>query len=351
MILSRLLGSAFAFASIINAQVNLRTARPFAVLAGSTVTNTGPTVIMGDVGVSPGTAITGFPPGVITNGAIHAADAVAAQAQSDITTAYNVAARQPPTTTLPSQQLGGLTLIAGVYRLTSSAQLTGTLTLDGQGVTNGVWIFQIGSALTTASASMVLLINGALPCNVFWQVRSSATIGTGTTFAGNVLALTSITLNTGATNNGGIYARNGAGGSLFTNSYNCYYHYYYDFHNYNHHTHNHFHYHHYHHYIYTYNYNYIYHNYSHNHYNRYGDNNNYYPIHSHYIHNHYIHNHYIHSHYNRYRDNYSLNHNHNNRDNNYHDDGYRNDHNHGNGYRDNYKHSYAYDYNFNQGQK
>ncbi|KAK7229604.1 hypothetical protein V2G26_001774 [Clonostachys chloroleuca] len=210
MILSRLLGSAFAFAGIINAQVNLGTARPFAVLAGSTVTNTGPSVIMGDVGVSPGTAITGFPPGVITNGAIHAADAVAAQAQSDITTAYNVAARQPPTTTLPSQQLGGLTLAAGVYRLTSSAQLTGALTLDGQGVTNGVWIFQIGSALTTASASMVLLINGALPCNVFWQVRSSATIGTGTTFAGNVLALTSITLNTGATNNGGIYARNGA---------------------------------------------------------------------------------------------------------------------------------------------
>ena len=209
MLVSHIAGLAFAFSGIVKAQVvKLRTAKSFAVLAGSTVTNTGSSVIVRDVGVFPGTAITGFPPGVVANGVFHAGDAVADQAQGDVTTAYNDAAGRPPTASLASE-LGGLTLVAGVYQL-STAQLTGILTLDGQGASNGVWIFQIGTTLTTASASSVILINGALPCNIFWQVGSSATIGTGTTFVGNVLALTSITMNTGASSNGGLYARNGA---------------------------------------------------------------------------------------------------------------------------------------------
>ncbi|KAM0263197.1 hypothetical protein ACHAQJ_001352 [Trichoderma viride] len=207
----RFLRSALIFAVTINAQtVNLGTAISFAVLGGQTVTNTGPSTVNGDVGVYPGTAIVGFPPGVITNGTTHAADAQALQAQSDITTAYNDAAGRASTVNLSGQDLGGLTLVPGVYTFDTSAQLTGTLTLNGGGDPNSVWIFQIGSTLTTATASRVLLLGGASFCNVFWQVGSSATIGAATTFTGNILALTSITLVTGATSNGGLYARNGA---------------------------------------------------------------------------------------------------------------------------------------------
>ena len=191
--------------------INLGTAASFAVLAGSTVTNTGPTVIGGNVGVAPGTAITGFPPGIVTPPyVIHSADAVALQAQSDLTIAYNVAAGLAPTGTLTGTDLGGLTLLPGVYFFASSAQLTGTLTLDAQGNPDSEFIFQIGSTLTTASASMVSLLNGASNCNVFFQVGSSATLGTGTDFTGNILALTSISLNTGATLDGRALARNGA---------------------------------------------------------------------------------------------------------------------------------------------
>ena len=186
---------------------DLGTAGSFGVLAGSAVTNTGPTTVDGDVGVSPGTSVTGFPPG-LASGTIHAGDAVAAQAQSDASTAYNDAAGQPCDTNLTGQDLGGLTLSPGVYCFDSSAQLTGQLTLDGS--SSGVFVFQIGSTLTTASNADVSLINGAQPCNVFWQVGSSATLGTNTAFAGNVLALTSITLNTDASTEGGLYARNGA---------------------------------------------------------------------------------------------------------------------------------------------
>jgi uncharacterized protein with beta-barrel porin domain len=175
----------------------LLTAASFGVLAGSTVTNTGPTVINGDVGVSPGSAITGFPPGLV-NGATHAADAVSAQAQVDNTSAYNALASRPIATNLTGQDLGGKTLIAGVYGFNSSAQLTGTLTLNGQGNPNSVFIINIGSTLTTASGSSILLINGAQGGNVFFRVGSSATLGTSTSFTGDILALTSITLNTSA---------------------------------------------------------------------------------------------------------------------------------------------------------
>jgi len=188
----------------------LGTAQSFAVLGGSTVTNTGPSVITGDLGVSPGSAVTGFPPGSVVSGTIHAADAVAAAAESSVTTAYNNLAGQACTQDLTGQDLGGKTLTAGVYCFSTSAQLTGILTLNAQGNANAVFIFKIGSTLTTASGASVLITNGGSVCNVFWQVGSSATLGTTTAFGGNILALTSITLNTGASITGRALARNGA---------------------------------------------------------------------------------------------------------------------------------------------
>ncbi len=187
----------------------LGTAASFGVLGGSTVTNTGPTVVEGDVGVSPGSAIVGFPPGIVI-GAMHAADATAAQAQSDATIAYNNLSGQAGQVNLTGQDLGGLTLTPGVYDFDTSAGLTGTLTLDGQGNPAAVFIIRTGSTLTTASAANVVLINGATGCNVFWRVGSSATFGTGSTIVGNVLALTSITMTTGASVSGRLLARNGA---------------------------------------------------------------------------------------------------------------------------------------------
>jgi hypothetical protein len=188
--------------------VGLGTDSSFAVLAGSTVTNTGPSVVNGDLGVSPGTAVTGFPPGLV-NGTIHAADAVAGQGQTDLTTAYNDAAGRTPPVAV-SGDLGGQTLTPGVYNSTSSLGLTGNLTLNAAGDPDAVFIFQAGSTLTTASASDITLINGAQACNVFWQVGSSATLGTTSTFIGNILANASITLNTGVTLQGRALARNGA---------------------------------------------------------------------------------------------------------------------------------------------
>jgi type VI secretion system secreted protein VgrG len=189
---------------------SLGSAQSFAVLGGSTVTNTGSSVITGDLGVSPGTAVTGFPPGLVVSGTIHAADAVALAAQNSVTTAYNSLAGQSCTQDLTGQDLGGKTLTAGVYCFSSSAQLTGTLTLNAQGNAAAVFIFKIGSTLTTASASSVVMINSGSPCNVYWQVGSSATVGTGTSFAGSILALASITMTTGARVTGRTLARTGA---------------------------------------------------------------------------------------------------------------------------------------------
>jgi hypothetical protein len=188
--------------------VGLGTATSFAVLGGSTVTNTGPSAISGDLGVSPGTSVTGFPPGTVNNGTIHAADGVAAQAQSDATTAYNNAAGQTPFTSVTAD-LGGQTLVPGVYRAPTLG-LTGTVTLNGQGDPNAVFIFQAGSTLITGSSSVVALIGNASACNVFWQVGSSATLGTDSTFVGTAVALTSVTATTRAAISGRLIARNGA---------------------------------------------------------------------------------------------------------------------------------------------
>ena len=189
--------------------VGLGTAADSAVLGGSTVTNTGPTVLTGDLGLSPGTSITGFPPGTV-NGTIHQTDAVALQAQKDLTTAYDDAAGRTTTATI-SADLEGRTLTPGVYQGAPSLQLTGTLTLDGQGDDNAVFIFQApASTLTTASGSRVVLIGGAQACNIIWQVGSSATLGSGSFFKGNILALQSITVNTGTTVDGRALARNAA---------------------------------------------------------------------------------------------------------------------------------------------
>jgi hypothetical protein len=189
--------------------VNLGTATSFAVLGGSTITNTGSSVISGDIGLSPGTSITGFPPGVQSRGATDLTNAVALQAKNDTTAAYLDAAGRTPFTTAPSD-LGGSTLSPGVYQSASAMALTGSLTLNGGGNADAVFIFQAGSTLITASGSTVVLENGAQACNVFWQVGSSATLGTSSSFAGTILALTSATLNTGATLQGRVLARNGA---------------------------------------------------------------------------------------------------------------------------------------------
>ncbi|HEX2838641.1 MAG TPA: ice-binding family protein [Phycisphaerales bacterium] len=177
----------------------LGSAQQLAVLGGSTVTNTGPTVITGSLGVWPGTAVTGFPPGIVLSGSIHLGDAVAQQAQADVTTAYNDLASMAPTTILTGTDLGGLILTPGVYFFASSAFLTGTLTLDAQGDPNALFVFQMGSTLITAPNSAVVSINSADACDVYWQVGSSATLDTNTAFQGNILALASITMNTGAT--------------------------------------------------------------------------------------------------------------------------------------------------------
>lgn len=191
--------------------VNLATASPFVVLGGSTVTNEGSSVLNGDLGLSPGTSLTGFNEAVV-NGATHENDAVAAQAQSDLTTAYKVAAGQPisPVNDLTGIDLGNQKLTAGAYGFSTSAQLTGQLTLDAQGDPNAQFVFVIGSTLTTASASSVVLVNGASPCNVYWKVGSSATLGSTTAFEGNLMSLASISVNNGATVLGRLLAREGA---------------------------------------------------------------------------------------------------------------------------------------------
>ena len=184
------------------------TADSFAVLGATTVTNTGPTTITGDLGVSPGTAITGSN-SLTLHGSVHATDAVAAQAQADLTIAYNDAAGRAADATSPGD-ITGQVLSPGVYKSTSSLDLTGDVTLDGNGDPSSVFIFQIASTLVTASSSHVVLAHNAQSCNIFWQVGSSATLGTDSVFKGSILALASVTLNTGATVDGRAMARNAA---------------------------------------------------------------------------------------------------------------------------------------------
>jgi type VI secretion system secreted protein VgrG len=191
-----LLAAVSSIAATVNT-VNLGTADAFAVLGGSGVTNTGMSVVFGNLGVSSGGVISGFPPGIV-NGTTSPGDAVATQAQNDLTSAYNSAKGQSCGSTLTGQNLGGLTLTSGVYCFGSSAFLNGTLTLDAQGDTHAVFLFLIGNSLTTASSSSVVFKNGGYGENVFWQVGSTAALGANSTFAGNILAFDNINLNTGA---------------------------------------------------------------------------------------------------------------------------------------------------------
>ncbi len=189
-------------------RVGLGTAGSFALLAGSAATNTGPSTINGNLGLTPGGSVVGFTAATI-NGTTHVSNAVAGQVQAALTTAYDDAAGRTPALTVTGD-LGGLTLTGGVYRSASALAITGSLTLDAQNNPATVFIFKAGSSLTTASGSGVNLVNGAQPCNVFWQVGSSATLGTASTFAGTILALTSISMNDGVTVYGRALARNGA---------------------------------------------------------------------------------------------------------------------------------------------
>lgn len=189
------------------APVSLGVAGDFVVLAGSTVTNNGLTLVTGDLGVSPGTAVTGFPPGVLV-GVQHAGDPVAAQAEAILTTAYNDAARRILCPIAITGNLGGQTLLPGLYKSTSSLEISsGNLTLDARGDPTAVWIFQIATTLTTTSGRQVILSGSAKSTNVFWQVGTSATLGSTSTFQGTIIADQSITLTSGATVNGRVLAR------------------------------------------------------------------------------------------------------------------------------------------------
>lgn len=183
----------------------------FAIIAGSEVTNTGATAITGDLGLSPGTSIGGFPPGIL-NGTLHINDALANQAKEDLITAYNDAAGRTCTDIVTlSGNIGGLTLTPGLYKSTSSLAISsGDLTFDAKGNANAIFIIQIASSLTTTSGRKVILKGGALASNIFWQVGSSATLGTTSVFKGNLLVSESITLNTGATLVGRGLTRTGA---------------------------------------------------------------------------------------------------------------------------------------------
>lgn len=191
--------------------VSMAGAANLAILAGSAVSSTGATVITGDLGLSPGTSVGGFPPGIL-NGTQHVNDAIANQAKLDLTAAYNDAAGRTCTDIVTlSGNMGGLTLTPGLYKSTSSLAISsGDLTFDAQGNPNAVFIIQIASTLTTTSGRKVILSGGATASHIFWQVGTSATFGTTSVFKGTVMAMQSITFNTGATLDGRALARSGA---------------------------------------------------------------------------------------------------------------------------------------------
>jgi len=184
-------------------------ASTFGILAGTTVTNTGATSVTGDLGVSPGSAVTGFPPGTVS-GSTHAADATAATAQTDLTAAYNDAAGRTTGSVSVSGDLTGLTLTPGLYTSTSSLAISGDLTLNALGNPDAVFIIQMATTLTTSSGSRIILTGGAKASNIIWQVGSSATLGTNSEFSGTIMALSDITVTTGAHVDGRLLARNGA---------------------------------------------------------------------------------------------------------------------------------------------
>ncbi|QGN46542.1 DUF3494 domain-containing protein [Micromonospora sp. WMMC415] len=217
---SAFLGSSLVFAGLAptpaatataaDAPVDLRTAGTYAVLADGSVTNSGDTVVNGDLGVHPGTEVTGFPPGVV-NGQVNAGNAAAERAQSDLTTAYEDAAGRPSSRTV-GPQLDGQTLTPGVYRASADANLDGTLTLDAQGNAGAVFIIQVDSGLTTAQNSDVRVVNSPGPaCNIFWTVGDSANLGTNTSFVGRIMAVNAVTLESAAKiEQGGALSRDGA---------------------------------------------------------------------------------------------------------------------------------------------
>lgn len=195
----------------IQTSVSLAGSSNLAILAGSAISNTGATIITGDMGLSPGTSVGGFPPGIL-NGTLHINDAIANQAKLDLTAAYNDAAGRTSTDIVTlSGNIGGLTLTPGLYKSTSTLAISsGDLTFDAKGNPNAVFIIQIASSLTTTSGRKVILSGGALASRIFWQVGSSATFGTTSVFKGTVLAMQSITFNTGASIDGKALARTGA---------------------------------------------------------------------------------------------------------------------------------------------
>jgi Ice-binding-like len=207
LIVSGLLATSWTAAATL---IDLGEAANVAVLGDSTVTNAGPTIVTGNVALSsPGVSVTGFPPGTIVNGSIHIGDALANQAHADAATAYGQLVGETMTTDLSGQNLGGMILMPGVYHFATTVQLSGTLTLDTGGDPNAAFHFQIGTTLTTDPNSMITFLNGN-SANIFWQVGTSATIGVGSTFYGNILADQSITVNSGATINGRAIAINAA---------------------------------------------------------------------------------------------------------------------------------------------
>lgn len=194
----------------VHSTVPLAGAASLAILAGSSITNTGATNVTGDIGLSPGTSVGGFPPGILV-GTLHINDAIATQAKLDLTAAYNDAAGRTATDIVTlAGNIGGLTLTPGLYKSTSSLSLSsGDLTFDARGDANAVFIIQIASSLTVTAGRRVILTNGALASNIFWQVGSSATFGTTCVFKGTIMAMQSITFNTGASLDGRALARTG----------------------------------------------------------------------------------------------------------------------------------------------